>query len=673
MQLSPLIEIYGGTNYATGAPIGNYEQPNLPGITYQESPFFPDSFAAAYINRFTPFIIPDQLQVATQKVDFWRLNGGIRGNTGLGDWRYDFNVQVSRTKAKQNYRNPTIGGVNAVLQTDLAPAGTPAQYVVTAPAGTAGAGGNYTCTSNLTNGTYNGGTCVPLNIFDPNVLINGDFSQTLYDFLYVPIEERTKFNQDTFSLIFDGSLFDLPGGTARGAVGLEYRRDKIVNTPSEFGQLGQMYNRTNEGITNGKDAVREAFVEVNLPLLTDRPFFQQLELDVSGRYTDYDSYGDDYVYRLNAQWAPVKAIRFRGSYGTNFRAPNLYEQFVNNQQGFYGGGLDPCDTFGALDPASNTYINCLAELTPILGAAGALNYFNANSIIVNTTGGRDSLTAETAKSYGFGAVFTMPPEIGDFTFAADYFHTTVKGEVANLGNTILNFCYNEDPAVFAANGGQYCPLIADRNPQGTTYPGTLTSFQNPYFNIAGQIVAGVDFNARYSTPLLGGKFTTTLQATRMIKQSLNSSGNGFFNYNGTPGYPGFGSGPKWTASLDTRFTTGPWTFRHGLEFIGRTSAESLVTPTLYPVIVGGTGVGGRPYEEDLVAEEYYEHAISVQYKIRKIGQITVGVKNLFDEKPPSFSDSQDPAGQYFRIANYFGGGAYDYYGRSVFINLSAGF
>ena len=79
------------------------------------------------------------------------------------------------------------------------------------------------------------------------------------------------------------------------------------------------------------------------------------------------------------------------------------------------------------------------------------------------------------------------------------------------------------------------------------------------------------------------------------------------------------------------------------------------------------------YEEDLVAEEYWEHAVSVQYKIRNIGQLTVGVKNLFDEKPPSYSDSQDSFGQYFRIANYFGGGPYDYLGRSVFINLTAGF
>jgi outer membrane receptor protein involved in Fe transport len=685
-QLSPLIQIYGGNYYGTGQPISDFPQKSLPGApplpNYQASPFYPDSFLNfrqlapglfADINRFNPFILPQQLQHTRQKVDFWRANGGIRGNTGLGDWRYDANVQVSRTRANQTYRQPTIETASNVLMAALAPAGTPGQLTVTAPTGTAGAGGVYTCASNITNGAYNGGLCAPLNIFDPAILTNGIIPDAVYDYLYVPIEEKTRFDQDTFSLIFDGSLFDVPGGTVRGAVGLEYRRDKIVNTPSEFGQAGQLYNRTNEGITKGKDAVREAFAELNIPLITDRPFAHQLEFDVSGRYTDYDSYGSDFVYRLNAQWAPIKALRFRGSYGTNFRAPNLYEQFVNNQQGFYGGGLDPCDSFGDLDPGSNTYINCLAQLTPILGAEDALDFFNANSIVVNTTGGQDNLSAETAKSYGFGAVFTMPPEIGEFTFAADYFHTTVKGEVSVYNNNILNFCYNQDPADFNDPNNFFCSQIAPRNPLGTSYPGTLTSFQNPYVNLAGQIVEGIDFNARYATPLMGGRFVTTLQATRMLKQALDSTGDGYFDYNGTPGYPGFGSGPKWTASLDTRFSTGQWTFRHGLEFIGRSSAESLVTPVLYPAN-GGTGVAGQPYEEDLVVEEYWEHSVSVQYKIPRLkGQLTVGVKNLFDEKPPSFSDSQDPFGQYFRIANYFGGGPYDYLGRSVFINLTAGF
>lgn len=683
LQLDPNIEIYGGTNYATGGPISNYHAPAQPGGTvppnFRSSPFFPTSFANAYVNRFNPFIMPDQLQKSSQKVDFWRANGGLRGDLGFGDWRYDGNVQVSRTRANEKLRNPTRETMSNVLMTAVAPTGTPAQFITTALPGEAEAGTGFTCASNVTSGAYNGGTCIPLDIFNPAILIGGDIPQALYDYLFVPQVQRTKFNQETLSLVFDGTVVDLPAGPLRAAVGFEYRHDKIVNTPSVDAQNGQLYNRTNEGITRGSDNVKEAYAEINIPLLKDKPLANSLEVAASGRYTDYKSYGSGFVYRLNAQYSPVEPLRFRASLGTNFRAPNLYEQFVNNQTGFFGGGSDPCDSFATLSPTSPTYQNCLAELTPILDNPNtpvneALAFVNASSILVNTAGGRANLKAEKAKSYGFGAVFTMPREIADLSLSVDYFHTVVNNEVGTLGLTILNLCYGDDPATFPNNN--YCPFINGRNPLGTAYPGTIISFQNPYLNLAKQVAAGIDFNGRYSTRIAGGRFTTSLQATRMLHQQLEVfAGAGLFEYNGTLGYPGFGSGPKWTASLDSRFETGPFTFRWGIEYIGRQSANKLVDPLrllAYPGN-GGTGIAGQPYTEDLVAEAYWEHGVSVQYKLRKLAQLTVGVKNLFDEKPPTISDSQDPNGQYFRIANFFGGGSYDYLGRSVFINLTAQF
>ena len=97
-----------------------------------------------------------------------------------------------------------------------------------------------------------------------------------------------------------------------------------------------------------------------------------LELDVSGRYTDYKSYGSDFTYHAGAQWAPVREVRFRGNYGTNFRAPNLYEQFVADQSWLLSAtALDPCElSRGNQRRASTIYDNCLAELTAALGSAG---------------------------------------------------------------------------------------------------------------------------------------------------------------------------------------------------------------------------------------------------------------------------------------------------------------
>ena len=316
LQLDPNIEIYGGTNYRTGAPISNYHPPaQLGGAVppnFRSSPFFPTSFANAYVNRFNPFILPDQLQKSSQKVDFWRANGGLRGDLGFGDWRYDGNVQVSRTRANEKLHNPTRETMSNVLMTTVAPAGTPAEFITTALPRQAEAGTGFTCASNVTNGAYNGGTCIPLDIFNPAILIGGDVPQALYDYLFVPQVQRTKFNQETLSLVFDGTVVDLPAGPLRAAVGFEYRHDKIVNTPSVAAQNGQLYNRTNEGITRGSDNVKEAYAEINIPLLKDKPLANSLEVAASGRYTDYKSYGSGFVYRAERAIFSGRAAAFPG-------------------------------------------------------------------------------------------------------------------------------------------------------------------------------------------------------------------------------------------------------------------------------------------------------------------------------------------------------------------------
>lgn len=652
-QLGYGVQVYGGS-YA-GTPLQDFG--------YPVSPFFPTSWANAGVNYFKPFIVPNKPSWSTQRVDYFRGNAGLRGNLGFSDWRYDANYQVSRTRAVEDVFNINTTRFANALNAVAAPSGTPAQYITTGLPGQTGAGIGYTCASNLTNGAYNGGTCAPLDVYDPQVLLYGNIPDSVYNYIYQRNIDHTAFDQDTAQVVLDGTLFSLPGGSAKGAFGFEHRRDRIEDVPSEAARTGNLYNRASAGITKGSDIVNEGFGEVDLPFFKDRPGLSLLELDASGRYTHYRSYGSDFTYHVTGQWAPVREIRFRANYGTNFRAPNLYEQFVADQTGFYGGSVDPCSDFGQTVPVGSTrYNNCLAALTPILGA-NATNYVDSSSITVTTRGGHGQLKSEHAKTWGFGGVFTMPRRIADFSLAVDYWNITVKDEVSTLGSTILDFCY--DATDFATN--KYCSFVGPRlGASAGAHAGDLTTLDNPYLNVSKQQASGIDFDARFATRLAGGRFQTQLQATRNLHQKLQVfAGNVNFDYNGTLGYPGFGAGPKWVGSLDTRFTTANnITFRWGVKYIGRQSSEKLVDPFT---------IGGQPVTADLVAEAYWEHGVSVQFQWPNIGQVTFGVNNVFNEKPPTISGYPSSAGQYFRIGNYFGGGDYDYYGRSLFVNVTRTF
>ena len=76
------------------------------------------------------------------------------------------------------------------------------------------------------------------------------------------------------------------------------------------------------------------FGEVEIPLLGGMQFAESLTLDASARYTSYDSYGDGSVYKLGLNYQITPEYRVRGTTGTSFRAPALFEMFFADQTGF---------------------------------------------------------------------------------------------------------------------------------------------------------------------------------------------------------------------------------------------------------------------------------------------------------------------------------------------------
>ena len=648
-------EIYGGT--FAGAPWNDTFAPY-----YTSSPFFPTALGDLGANVARVFIVPP-IQEAKQKIDFFRTNGGVRGDLGFKDWRFDVNAQYSLTKSRYSIEQIDTRDLRNSLTAVAAPDGTPSQYITEAVDGQEGGAGNpFTCASNVTNGAYNGGTCIPFNLFTPAAL-SGDIPQNVFDFLFSPKVGHTTFEQITINGVVDGTLFELPAGKVQAAVGFEHRRDRIRDVPDEAAQSQNFYNRSSAGITEGKDRVNEVFGEIQIPILRNQPFFNELSVTASGRYTDYRSYGSDFTYRLGAQWAPIQEVRFRGNYGTAFRAPNLFEQFVADQSGFFG--YDPCNEYRTIYEASSTiYQNCDAELSGFLNSDTDNDGIDDDFVATGTPetftkGGAGVLDAETAKTWGVGVILTAPREFADLSLAIDYFNIEVNDRVDLLNTSILDRCYESEEF---RNGNFYCTLVSGRE----QVQGSLISFDNPYLNIAKQKTSGIDFSGRFGTDLLDGKFVANLRATRMLKMIYQSTEDTEpFDYVGWLGFQGTVGGPKWTGDLDLRFERGPWTFRYGVKYIGPMDGSEDAPPQF---------VNGEEVELDLHAGTYWEHGVSVQWDWNEKAQITLGVNNLFNADPKivsthGTSSAYDPV----RIGNFFNYSGYDILGRSIFMNVTRKF
>jgi len=547
-----------------------------------------------------------------QQVDYVKTEGGVRGDLNiLSGWRYD--LYGSKTWSDASYTN------NQVFTDRLA---NSLQVIQNA-------NGTFSCASPV-------GGCVAAPALTPAV-VGGALPQAWLNYITGPDSGFTQFRETVANITLNGPLFRMPGGEVQLVVGGEYRDSSINDQPSQASQQGNLYNYSTSAITQGSDRVYEAFAETEVPILRNVPGFYDLTLNGSGRYTHYRSYGSDTTYKIGGVYSPFKALSFRGSYGTSFRAPALFEQFLGATSGFLASTGDPCNNYDAPNVNASRAANCRSEGLP----AG---YTANTSIAVLSAGGASSgLKAETSTNWTAGAVFQ--PTLGRFgtvSLAADYFQIKVKNGVNRAGaSSILSLCY-DDPD-FRAGGG-FCNLV-----QRAPGSNQLT-VNNNYVNLSEDNVRGVDITGRYSVKIDDVTFRLNAALTKYFEQS-----NRLFETDPLDEYNGSLNQPDWTGTFEAAVQTKAFTLRYGLEWIN--GQESY---TLY-----GEDPATSTYL--LQVPDYFLHSLTAQITTGDFG-FTFGVRNLTDKKPPVISE-----GVYNRAGTAPLYSGYDYFGRQFFVNVSTKF
>jgi iron complex outermembrane recepter protein len=113
----------------------------------------------------------------------------------------------------------------------------------------------------------------------------------------------------------NGSLWSMPGGVVRHAVGVQVREEAfdIVD------EIGATAFNPHRRLTAG-------YAELWVPLLGPAGVEQpqsRLELNVSGRSERYSDFGSTFNSQMGVVWRPTATLSVRGSYGTAFNAPLL--------------------------------------------------------------------------------------------------------------------------------------------------------------------------------------------------------------------------------------------------------------------------------------------------------------------------------------------------------------
>ncbi|KKO47389.1 TonB-dependent receptor [Arsukibacterium ikkense] len=554
-------------------------------------------------------------------VNYSRYVLGLEGS--LGDWNWDISYQNSYNKGEYDTK---VILFDAMLMAQNAVYGGPCAGAVS---------------------PVSGKNCVTVDWLSPDH-INGNQPQQVKDFLFDTDYGRTSYRQQTFDAYITGDLFELPAGMVGVAVGGSLQQDKLNDIPGEATLAGNLWGSTGAGITRGKADTTAFYSEFYIPLLRDMFLAEQFDITASGRWTDVSTYGADTTYKVSANWVIGSGFQVRASRGSSFRAPALFELFLEGQTGFLNQtGNDPCLNWagrlaeGTIDP--RVAQNCQADGVPESYVAPG------SSMTSITGGGAGVLEAETSVSKGIGIVWKSPEDT--FGFSADYYDVVISGQVSNLGGgTVIGLCYRSEN--FPTD--PLCNQFTRRN--GTAGDYGIDTVRGGYVNIAQQKVRGTDFMLTYQDDFDFGslrvRWDHTVQFERSFKQFPDS----------TPSqYVGDVGDPKHVGGISTTLTRDDWRYTWNMRYVSGTDDYK------YFANENRTTYRGQPSTFVAETPTYILHSASAQTELYGI-DVTVGIANLFDKKPPQGS----PAG--VRTAgNSVLYSQYEFIGRRAFLNLSYDF
>ncbi|MBJ7483470.1 TonB-dependent receptor [Brevundimonas sp.] len=129
----------------------------------------------------------------------------------------------------------------------------------------------------------------------------------------------------SINALADGSLFTLPAGEVKLAVGAAFRRETFERQDTSF--TSGVAPSVGAPVAFDRE-VASAFAELRIPLFgaeNRRAGFERLELSIAGRFEEYSDAGQPTSPKVGILWQPYSELVLRANYGESFRAPALRE------------------------------------------------------------------------------------------------------------------------------------------------------------------------------------------------------------------------------------------------------------------------------------------------------------------------------------------------------------
>jgi len=441
-----------------------------------------------------------------------------------------------------------------------------------------------------------------VNLFGPNT---PEVSQMVRDTAFTDEAFHAKLYGYGFDLKGSGEIYTLPAGPLALALGTQLFKSNLTQNPALQLQNGDAshYGGNLQPIDHSRTQWA-LFSELNVPIL------KTLEGNVAVRYDHYSDFGSTTNPKVSARWQPMRELLLRGSWGTGFLAPSLYQLWNPATPGLSQAGVS--DPLRCLDP----------------NAPEAANNPDCNTQYTVTFGGDPNLKPERSRQTTLGFVFEP---VNGTSLGVDWFNMDLKDLVSN-GIPIATIL---SPTL----GGQYASYVtrAANCPPSAFVPNApcpITAIDQRFVNLGETKITGLDIDARYRSPAMPwGRITATLNGTYYIKYDVEQPDGSFAGFVSN-NYAAVATGvtPRWKHYATLTWAYGPWAAT-----VAQTFQSSYIDVLLDPD--GNTRRVSSMSLWDLQGS----------YSGFKNWNLTVGVKNLFDTNPPltnqnlTFQAGYDPS------------------------------
>ncbi|HLB30882.1 MAG TPA: TonB-dependent receptor [Gammaproteobacteria bacterium] len=432
---------------------------------------------------------------------------------------------------------------------------------------------------------------LPIFNADGSVDDTPSVSQDCADYIVLRMTNVTTLTQEVIEGNIQGSLYDLPAGELRFALGGDYRRENAQFDPDTAFNANQNFPNVIQNIilpvsVDGSTEVKEVYAELAIPIVKDLPFVKSFEVDPGVRWSDYDTTGGSETYKVLGDLAVNDWVRFRGGYQVATRSPNVAELFTpkggSQIQGVGGTPTaDPCANIAGITPAwgnvpgNPNLLNVQTLCQHLMVRDGApstwyepglpsannwrYNVFGATfafPFTIAVTEGNPSLETETADTFTAGVILNSPfdhPLLDQITISADYYIIDVVNAIGTPNhNSVYQQCvdaqYNSlvgsapgsvSGAAMAANN-PFCALIEREWTPGVGY-GAPRRFKARTINQGGIQSEGIDMQLDWRAELadLGVEFIPGSFSVNVLASYLDAyaespfPGATFVDYTGT--------------------------------------------------------------------------------------------------------------------------------------------